>query len=290
MPKLCLLYANCQGIAISHFLNKSPPFRSNYTIEHLCNYQMISQKQDVSRDLFKRASLFIYQPINGEYEIYSTDTVLSYLSDACLRISCPYIYNDAFWPLFKNGKGVGNAASITDLLDEGASVVEVALQFLSLKMDFRFQQRFHKTVQILAERESGTTIKTVPYILDNYKTEKLFLTHNHPSSALWVHCVNQVLSILQYPSLNKEDYSHPNEAGLSGYFPMSPYEKAHYQLCYDDSWKDFYAKKCENNWKRFYLLRIMEVCLARHKEKCGKYYYEKTCLKLMRSLSHYLFS
>jgi hypothetical protein len=158
------------------------------------------------------------------------------------------------------------------------------LKFLSLEIDFQFQKRFQNTLQILADKEKVTTVKAVHYILENYKSEKLFLTHNHPSSQLLIHCANQVLSFLHYPLLKKEDHPHPNEAELPGYFPMSPYDKSHYQL----NWRHFYEKRKESSWRRWYLLRIIEVCLNRHSNKNYKYYYEKIGLKLFRSLAKYL--
>jgi len=186
-------------------------------------------------DLLSRVDLFIYQPVQEKHGIYSTDRILSCLPDTChQRISFPYLYKDALWPLFRDGKCTVNASPIINLLESGASVIEVAMQFLSLKIDFQFQHRFRNTTHILAEKEAVTTIKALRYILEHYKTDKLFLTHNHPSTQLLVHCANQVLELLHYPLLKKEDYPHPNEAGLPGHFPISPYEKAHYQLSYLD--------------------------------------------------------
>jgi len=240
-------------------------------------------------DQLSKVDLFIYQPVQEKHGIYSTDRILSYLPESCCqRISFPYFYNNALWPLFRDGKCIVNASPIIELLESGASVIEIAMQFLSLKIDFQFQKRFQTTLHILAEKEAITTIKASQYILEHYKTEKLFLTHNHPSTQLFIHCANQILALLRYPLLRKEDYPHPNAAGLPGYSPMSPYEKTHYQFSYEDNWRHFYEKRRENSWRRIYLLRIMEICLSRHKEKRGNYCYDKVVLKLFRTLSKYL--
>jgi Polysaccharide biosynthesis enzyme WcbI len=287
MKRLCFIYANCQGRALGHFLNQSPVFDSEYQIEYLTNYQLMTQKQAIDADLLQRADLFIYQPLRQEHGIYATDHLLTYLHNRCCRISFPYLYNDALWPLFREEKRMINAAPITDLLEAGASVVEIALKFLSLDIDFQFHSRFQNTIQILAQKESATRVKAVEYILDHYKTEKLFLTHNHPSSQLSIHCANQVLAILDYPILKKEEHPHPNEAQLPGYFPMSPYDRSYYQLSYTDDWRHFYSKKKESRWQRVYLQHIMEVCLSRHPNKNGRFYFEKSMLKLLRSLTKY---
>lgn len=289
MPrKLCLIYANCQGKALGHFLYKSPCFQADYQIEFLPNYLLIQEQKEISTDLLKRAELFIYQPVRDEHGIYSTHHLVSHLRDTCPRLSFPYFYSDALWPLFRDGKRIVNASSITDLLDAGASVGDIALQFLRLQIDFRFEQRFQNSLRILAEKESATTVKVTPYILEHLKTERLFLTYNHPASGLMIHCANQMLSMLDHPTLQKEDHPHPNEAGLPGHFPLSPYEQVHYQLGYTDNWKDFYTSKREGSWKRYYLLKIMEICLSRYTEKHARYRYEKLFLKTLRSLADYL--
>lgn len=288
MPKLCLIYANCQGGAIGHFLKKSPFFQANYRIEYLVNYLMIHEKKEVSLDQIRKADLFIYQPTDEKYGVYSTDNLLLYLKDSCCKISFPYLYNDSFWPLFRAEQKIVNAEPIVNLLDSGISVIEIALKFLCLKIDFKFQDRFQKTMQILSEKEACTTVKAKDYILDNYKKERLFLTHNHPSTSLLVHCANQILSILQYPLLKKEDFPNPNEACLPGFFPISAYDKAYFELSYKDEWRYFFQKKYQGSWQRMYLLRIIEICLNRHRDKNLKYHYEKVSLKLLRSFAKYL--
>ncbi len=288
MPKKCLIYANCQGGGVAYFLNKSPFFQADYQVEYLINYSLLSEQKALPIEQLEQADLFIYQPVNQEHGVYCNDHVMTYLKDSCVRISFPYMYNNALWPFYHNSKKIVNGEPITNLLDAGASVVEVALKFLSLQIDFHFQDRFQNTLHILKEKESTTTLKVVPYILENYQSEKLFLTHNHPASALFIHCANQILSYLQYPLLDKRDYPHPNEASLPGYYSMTPYEVAHYQLAYRDNWRYFFNEKKQSRWQRFYLLHLMELILNRHPEKQRRYYYQKVVLKLLRSACKFL--
>ncbi len=288
MSKLCIIYANCQGTALGHFLNKNPVFQSEYQVEYLVNYLMIDEKKEVPFDLLQKADLFIYQPTDEKHGVYATDNLLLYLKDTCHVISFPYIYNNSFWPFFKIDQKIVNAEPIIDLLESGASAIEIVLKFFSLRIDFNFQNRFQKTMQLLLEKEAATTVKVSDYILENYKKERLFLTHNHPSTQLLVHCVNQILSILQYPTLKKGDFPNPNEACLPGFYPMSAYDKAYYKFSYADDWRYFYQNKYQGNWKRRYLQWITEICLSRHEDKNLKYHYEKAVLKMFRSLAKYL--
>lgn len=52
----------------------------------------------------KECDIFIYQPINKEHKLYTTDTeiennVLSYLKPSCIKISFPYIYMPAIFTI-----------------------------------------------------------------------------------------------------------------------------------------------------------------------------------------------
>lgn len=51
----------------------------------------------------------------------------------------------------------------------------------------------------LKNRELNTDIKISDYILNNYNSLILFLTHNHPTSYIFINIVNQIYKILNQP-------------------------------------------------------------------------------------------
>ncbi len=280
MSKKCLIYANCQGEALGHFLHHSPQFRAEYSIEYLANFLMISEKKSFDSDQIDSADLLIYQPLNDDHGPFSTRSLLTLLPERCRSLSFPYIYNDALWPLFKDGQKIAHSSIITDLLDQGASPLDIAFQFLTLKIDFRFQQRWERSLRILTEKEALTDVKVVDFILHHYQKKRLFLTQNHPATPLLLHAANQILASLNYPLLLEENHPHPNEAQLPGLLPHSPYDINHHQLIFADDWHQF-------SWRRHYLQNIMETILSRYPQKNFRYHLNRFTLKMVRSLSSY---
>lgn len=283
--KKCLIYANCQGGAIAHFLQKSPQFKSSYAISYLQNYTMMKEGATFPYNVLQDVDLFIYQPLKKEaHGDYRTDIVKNFLPSGCVSVSFPYLYNDALWPLFKNGNEMVNEGPILELIDQKASIVDIMFLFLSLKIDFRFKERFEKSIGILREKEQACDVKAIDYILVHLTKERLFLTLNHPASGLVVHCTNQILSKLSLKPIEKPH--HSNEAQLPGCLPVSPYEKDFFGFTYDEDWQLHFNKKKQGNWKHAYLNRILEIYL---RNKRGiKYHNARFQGKLIRSLSKFL--
>ena len=166
----------------------------------------------------KSADIFIYQPIDKKHGIYSTDTniennIMSYLSPKCKKISFPYIYNSALWILIppsisdsmignygEAGKYI-NGEPIEKLKMKGHSLDEVLAMYSDGKINFDFENRFNKCIKILKDKEELCDIKVSDYIVNNVRSKKLFYTQNHPSSHIFIHCVNQILQILSINDL-----------------------------------------------------------------------------------------
>ena len=82
--------------------------------------------------MLQMADLFVYQPISLKHGVFTTEidpatgkhvpeSVLTYLRPTCVRISFPYMYNNAFWPLVNRPyKTAVNTESIPRLLSPAA--------------------------------------------------------------------------------------------------------------------------------------------------------------------------
>jgi hypothetical protein len=211
--KICF-YSNCQFKGIHTYLST----KLDYDYEHVENYILIKQKRTIPVDILKSADIFIYQPIDKKHGIYSTDTdiennIMSYLSPKCKKISFPYIYNSSLWILIPHaeidrmignygeaGKYI-NGEPIEKLKIKGHSLHEVLAMYSDGKINFDFENRFNKCIKILKEKEELCDIKVSDYIINNVRSKKLFYTQNHPSSHIFIHCVNQILQILSINDL-----------------------------------------------------------------------------------------
>lgn len=257
--KLCLIYANCQGGALGAFLQKSKAFLEQYQVELVHNFQAIQNGSEPPIDALRRADLFLYQPLDPKHGVYATDYLKKYLPLNCVMISFPYIYNDALWPLFEDSGNIYGKESIIALIDNGLSLKKIISIFCSGEIDFQFEKRFARSINILRSKESATDIKIVDFIVDNLKKEKLFLTHNHQTSSVYIHCVNQILHILCLPLLSLPGRIHPNEIAMTDCWPQSPYETDFYGLDYLSDWQECHPERKDSNWHRFYLRLIGKI-------------------------------
>lgn len=262
MKKLCLIYATCQGRGINTFLQKSAAFQDRYRVEIVENYLAITAGAGILFDVLQQADLFIYQPVATRHGIYATDNLRKYLPLQCVTISFPYIYNDALWPLFEEADKIKGREIIVQLIEKGVSLKNIVEMFCSGEIDFQFARRFHESMAILRSKEAGTDVKVADFIERNLSRKKIFLTQNHQTSVVYLHCVNQMLDILQLPRLPIPDNLRLNEAALPDCWPQSPYETQFYGMGYRCDWRTLHPEKKDSNWHRFYLNIIGKIYLS----------------------------
>tara|TARA_B110000208_G_C11708137_1_gene408289 strand:- start:470 stop:1288 length:819 start_codon:yes stop_codon:yes gene_type:complete len=249
------IYANCQGtIGLKYYLTRLFP---NCNIDCLMNYHYIKTKKKINYKNVKQYDIFIFQPLDEKHGIYSTsknikNSIINMLNKKCIKISFPYIYNDAFWPLTLREwdskavpnkesphgigiKGYHNSEIILNLLNiENKSKDDIKLLFLEQKINFNFKERFRKSIKILKEKEEICDIKITDYILQNYKIKKLFLTKNHPTSCIFKVLIEQILKILNIEcSLDIFDFTNNNLCKLPGNQPNSEYEIKFFKFQYN---------------------------------------------------------
>jgi hypothetical protein len=261
-------YSNCQYAGINYFLQDAIP--NKYNTFHLENYTLIKQKKPIPVDTIKRADLFIYQPIDKIHGIYSTDksvenNIMSYLSPNCKVISFPYIYNSALWVLippanidgyvggFSNMDKYVNREPIEKLKSQGYSLNDVIAMYSNNEIDFDYENRFEKCIEILRDKERKCDAKVSDFIVKHIGTKRLFFTQNHPTTCVFVHISNQVLSILGY-NVKYDEFAFPeNICNLPGEWPTSSsdmnYWKFDYQCNIQDNWYIPHIINIYNNYQ-----------------------------------------
>ena len=248
--KSCVIYANCQGLGILHFLMKHGEFTEDFNIILFSNFQIILEKIPLPLEAFKRADLFIYQPLSKRHGPYSSDNVINGLHKNCKALSFPYIYNDALWPFAPSGSGLKGGEILSGLLAKGCSNEAILAAFRGRSLDCEFDRRFAESISILEEREAKTDVKISHFIQKNLSQKKLFLSQSHPTSPVFIHCVDQILNRLGYSQLPSTLPFSLNEVNYIQCWPTSPYEIEHYRFEYvdheDPGWKTFFAEEIEN--------------------------------------------
>ena len=226
-----VFYSNCQNIGISYFISKffnMKGIKVNIDVS-MQNYQMISKKQPIPKDLLSKTDIFIYQPINKKHDIYSTDSsiksnIISFLNSSCLKIAFPYIYNSSTWGIVtpSEGDGITNGGFFNDtnkyinreviekLKIDNFSLKNIKMKYDNNEINFNYKNRFYNDLEILKRKEKECNIIVSDYIEKNIFDQELFLNQGHPTTPLFVHCTNQIIKILndnyEFPYNYPEQY------------------------------------------------------------------------------------
>jgi len=268
-----VFYTNCQNRGLSYFIRK---YIKEIETKHIENYRLIKDKRQIPIDILKQADIFIYQPIDKKHGIYSTDTsvennIMSFLSPNCKTISFPYIYNPSLWVLLPPAHIDGyigsylhmdkyvNREPIEKLKIKGYSLDEVLQMYSKGLIDFDYENRFVKSIEILKKKEELCDVKVSDFIEKNIKKHKLFFTQNHPTTCVFIHCVNQILYILGY-DYKFDEFSYPeNICNLPGEWPHTSYDIKYWNFEYknnniNNNWYVEHIKNIYNNFEYLFPL------------------------------------
>lgn len=247
MKKLCLVYSNCQGDGIVHFLKKTRMANDfDFMIWH--NWQLMLEEQNTAdfianvQYLRRVGGVAIYQPCKG----YSTKggaevpgTAALFHNDVCpypiKTISFAYQFNYGFFPFIKLGPGWDGWIATDELKVRSGDKRGDPLRLKDALLRDYFAGNFHydcairfiKCLREQSRREEETDIAMAPWILGNFPLQRLFLTYNHPTSALFVELARRVLDLV-YPEHRVPFATWPievtdeNEAGMNGVQPLHP--------------------------------------------------------------------
>jgi len=240
-----LIFTNCQGRVIIDLLPKT------IDVVHFHNFYYINNTNlDITiKEQLTTCDYFIYQPLSSVYPVYNTENLKTYLKYGCKTISFPYIFNDAFTPIFKavkrdlpiNGEYslegpseiiYKNKESILELKELGLSLEQILELYDNNKIDFKYKERFERSLKILEDKEKFTDIKVSQFILDNHQKYKLFNYHipeheytccNHPSNILIIYYANQIFNLMGLETIS---YNGPEL--IDGTIFVSRYDIAYY--------------------------------------------------------------
>ena len=262
-----VFYTNCQYLGLDYFIKKHI---NKIETKHIENYSIIKNKNKIPFDILKQADIFIYQPIDKKHGIYSTDisvenNIMSYLSPNCKIISFPYIYNSSLWilipPAHIDGY-IGNYADMDKYINrepieklkvKGYSLDEVLQMYSKGLIDFDYENRFTKSIEILKKKEEVCDVKVAAFIEKNIRKHKLFFTQNHPTTCVFIHCVNQILSILGY-NHKFDEFAYPeNICNLPGGWPHTANDIKYWNFEYkniniNNNWYIEHIKNIYNNY------------------------------------------
>lgn len=207
MKKLCLLYGNCQMDGVAHFLRKTRMADDfDFVIVHNWQLMMGEQLPKVLYESLPKAHVVVYQPCRGydcrdKSQVPGTHELLNRAPRA-KGISFAYQFNHGFFPLVKLSDGrngwitsdqVKRRVDGIDRRDPiGFSRARVIVDYQSGNLAFDCCRRFIECIAEQGRREKETDVRMVPWIVQEYRRQRLFLTHNHPTSALFAELATQI--------------------------------------------------------------------------------------------------
>lgn len=214
MKKTCVISANCQGAYFKALLEHHPVFRDEYECHYYVNYE----RQQVPQDVLARADILIYQPLTEKWGEHSEKVLLESVPVHCARFRINYLTFPVYWPFqvqdarnhpdasFPFGQFPYGDSFVINRLAGGLSPREILhdlsqkdLLLEEAKLDLVIQQYVEKQKEIEQRRDQ----KLLSYIMENYRTEKLFETFNHPSWVLCLHQVNDFLIQFGYAPISE---------------------------------------------------------------------------------------
>jgi hypothetical protein len=264
-----VFYMNCQFRGIQYFLDiYYQDSGVDVTFEHIENFTLIQEQGAIDYEALHGADIFIYQPIAARHGVYSTSSevsgnILSHLKSEAQVVSIPYIYNSALWCLIPPAKidnligdyGLPdeylNREVLDCLFDRGLGVKEVLKLFKRGEIDFLYEQRFKASLLILRAKEAACSVKVADFIEANVRTQRLFFTQNHPSTCMFVHCVNQILSKLEIAFSFEENAYPENIAEFSSGWPYSSSDLNYWDF-------DYPIKGVDDAFYRKHISRVFE--------------------------------
>ncbi len=244
------VFGNCQASAIAGMLSTGLP-SSDYQVEALSNNARTGgmKSADEIISVIEKCDILIFQPLGENHGRLSEQNIRRRAANVDLLISYPYMFNSGMYSLSHAPKApdhdyglIYGEEVIFDLLRE-QDIKSIIKDYEKGKIDFNLENRFQHCINGLRGRESLTDIKISYFILDNYKSEKLFLSHNHPATHLLQEVCRQIKEIsglplsLDWIDLKKENIGRLPETNT----PISPYDKKTHGYVFD-AHKDWFEK------------------------------------------------
>lgn len=194
--ELCIVQANCQADMLTGLLNACPQFNRRYQLRRYTNFL----HETVPEQELARCSVFIYQHLGEKWGKLASNVLLQQLNKEALYLKLPNMLFKGYWPFWTNSSPSEFGDFFLDkLIGMGLGKAEILHVYLNTELTtkFDFKAMFEESVQIERAKEEGALVKTVDFVLEQYREQPLFLTINHPGPALLKKVAQAVFAALE---------------------------------------------------------------------------------------------
>lgn len=196
--KMALAYGNCHMRAVKRYMELSCKFDSQYGFYPLHEIQNL--KKFPSDDIIRHADLILHQSIqeNNKYgKQYASERLLEKASENSIILSLPNLYGlpKALFPQLvkeekqkklQNSFMIGTEINVARWICEGKKIEDMAyyIQCGGVYSDSEIKMYWKEFINKLLDREKQWDVKISDYILNYYKTQKLFSDTWHISTVM----------------------------------------------------------------------------------------------------------
>lgn len=215
--KIALIHGNCHGQIVKNLLESSSEFCEEYSFYPIPLIHL-NKKGCIDERILKRCKLFIHQDIRVDnpygYQL-SDEYILDILPIDCIKITIPNLYGLAygFFPQTVDNpyNKLGEVADgmfpygdsiIINAMNQGLSIqgIEELVMDPDILSERQVVDKFNEYIEKIKQRENNWDIKILDFILENYKSKKLFYDIGHPTNTIFVEYTKGILHILQKSS------------------------------------------------------------------------------------------
>lgn len=251
--KTCLIYGNCQIVALKKLLLQNPAFNDAYQFVEL-NPVFLLTPEDAPHleKLVSQADIFIHQPVSEQYKgkEISTDYLKTFVKETSQVISIPVAYFTGYNPeLFyiKDQQGAVitepfpyHDHNILSLYSQGKTIQEAiqAIQSENFYTADYCQKSLEKTCSNLAlrENEQSLDVQLSSFIRENFERYRLWHTFDHPSVAIAAFIAHSILKLLGiHIQTDTSSFFNQSEMLDDYAFPIYPSLSKHLRLQFESS-------------------------------------------------------
>jgi hypothetical protein len=219
-------FGNCQARGIASLLELLLP--DSYPRPTFLSNNARTGRMEATEKILETlngADLVVFQPLRRDHGELSAANVRAALDDSVTLLAFPYIFNSGVAgfcsaPNALSDRSYGKIFGerpLFERLEAGASSDELVEEYLQGELDLQVPQRFDECMRKIAERERTNEIRVHDFILENHGEIRLFLMHNHPTTALYAEILRQLKELASLPidveSLTARAREEDNVAG-----------------------------------------------------------------------------
>jgi Polysaccharide biosynthesis enzyme WcbI len=247
-----VIFGSCQGHALARLTVGALP-RWRYQVLFYWNPAGARRRRPVAEILeaLAAADYAIYQPLSEVHGELAAEPLARTVARVPEVATFPRILNDGAQSLSRaNPRApelVFGQRYVLELLEAGVDLAEVRRRFAAGEIDFEQRPRFDLALERLAQQERSRhcTLRASEFIAAEHRRRRLFLTHNHPTTALVAELAAQLRAQHGLPidvaAIRQLAHEDPNAARLPPVpVALTPYDVAAlgYEFDPDPDWRE----------------------------------------------------